>query len=193
MPLVHSVQVDKPLCLGGLFKMETFKDIIGWEGFYQISNLGNVKSLPRFSDNHSGFKKNLKGKILKAQISKTGYYVVDLKHNSKRKTFKLHRLIAIHFIENTFNKGFINHINGIKTDNSIGNLEWVSVAENNKHAVIIGLKNDYGVNNSKSKLKKEDVLFIRNSNLKLSELAAIFNMNQSGISKVRLYKTYKND
>lgn len=171
--------------------METFKDIIGWEGLYQISNLGNVKSLSRIVNNHSGLKKNLKEKFLKKQISKTGYYVVDLKNNNFRKTFKVHRLIAIHFINNPLNKGFVNHIDGNKLNNDICNLEWCTISENNKHAELIGLKKDSGVYNSRAKLNINDILFIRNSTLKIKELSEIFNINKSGISKVRLYKTYK--
>ena len=60
--------------------MELWKNIQDYENCYQISNLGNVKSLSRFVDNHSGFKKNLKEKILKSHISKTGYFVIDLKN-----------------------------------------------------------------------------------------------------------------
>jgi hypothetical protein len=171
--------------------MEIFKDIIGYEGIYQISNLGNIKSLERLVNNHSNFKKRLKEKILKKNISKTGYYVVDLKNNCNRKTLKVHRLIAIHFIENKLNKCFINHINGIKTDNRIENLEWCTIKENNFHAQKTGLKNDIGANNSRAKLLTQDVIFIRQSKLKLKELSLMFNMNESGISKVRLYKTYK--
>ena len=170
--------------------MEIWKKINGFEN-YEISNLGRVKSLPRLVKNHYGFLKNLKEKILKNHISKTGYYVVDLKCNYKRKTFKIHRLIAIHFIDNKENKGFVNHINGIKIDNNINNLEWCTIKENNYHAQVTGLKNDSGVNNSKSKININDVNFIRNSTLKLKELALMFNMNQSTISKIRLHKTYK--
>lgn len=172
--------------------MEIYKDIKGYEGFYQISNLGNVKSLSRIVNNHSGFKKTLKEKILKNHISNTGYYVIDLKKNCERKTFKVHRLIAFAFIDKVIGKEYVNHINGIKTDNSIENLEWVTIKENNKHAYLTGLKNDSGINNTRSKLKIEDVFFIRNSNLKLKELSNIYNLNESTISKIILRKTYKN-
>jgi hypothetical protein len=173
--------------------MEIFKDIKGYEGYYQISNLGNIKSLSRLVDNHSNFKKLLKEKILKASISKTGYYVIDLKKNNQRKTFKIHRLIALHFIKKIQYKNFVNHIDGNKLNNEISNLEWCTIKENNIHAERIGLKNDSGINNSRAKLNINDIIFIRNSNLKLKELSLLFNINQSGISKVKKFKTYKND
>jgi len=171
---------------------EIFKDIIGYEGSYQISNLGKVKSLSRLVDNHSGFKKKLKEKFLKTHISKTGYFIVDLKLNSNRVTFKVHRLIAIHFIPKINGKDYVNHINGVKTDNSIINLEWCTISENNKHAIEIGLKNDKGYNNSRSKLTKENLLEIRNSNLKIKDLAVKYNVNYSTILRVKKNKTYIN-
>lgn len=95
---------------------ETFKDIIGYEGLYQISNYGNVRNA----------KTN---KILKSGLSSTGYYTVSLKGLSH----SIHRLLAIHFIPNPNNKGDVNHINGIKTDNNLKNLEWVTRSENTLH------------------------------------------------------------
>ena len=117
-----------------LFYMEVWKNIKDYENCYQISNLGNVKSLSRFVDNHSGFKKSLKEKLLKNHISKTGYFVIDLKKENQRKTFKVHRLIALAFIDNKNNLPFINHIDGNKLNNNISNLEWVSNRENCCHA-----------------------------------------------------------
>lgn len=174
--------------------MEIWKNIEGYEGYYQISNLGNIKSLSRFRKNGKKEKEGYIKKeiILKTHISKTGYYVVDLKRNGIRKTFKIHRLIALHFIDNPFNKNYINHKNGIKTDNSIENLEWCTIKENNKHAEETGLKNDSGCNSSNSKLTREDVYYIRNSNEKIKYLALRFKMNESTIYKLKRRQTYKN-
>jgi hypothetical protein len=171
--------------------MEIWKDIKGYEGIYMISSLGRVKSLEKKSKNHSGFFKTLKEKTLKTHISKTGYYVVDLKLNCYRKTFKIHRLLAIHFLEKPDGKDFVNHKNGIKIDNNLSNLEWCTIKENNLHAVKTGLRNDLGVNNKNSKLSVEDVFYIRNSNLKVSDLAIKFDMNQSTIYKLKRGVTYK--
>lgn len=173
--------------------MEVWKKIKGFEGYYEISNLGNVKSIDRVVKNGLNSERKIKERILKNNISKTGYFVVGLKNNNNRKTLKTHRLIAIHFIDNPDRKGFVNHKNGIKTDNSIFNLEWVTIKENNIHAELNGLKNDSGVNNSRSTISKEDVIFIRKSNLKLKELSKLFNICESGISKIKLFKTYKKD
>jgi hypothetical protein len=172
--------------------MEIFKDIEGYEGYYQISNLGKVKSLQRIVDNHSGFKKVLKEKFLNPNISKTGYYVVSFKKNNIKKTFKLHRLIANSFIAHVKDKKFVNHINGIKTDNRIENLEWCTILENNTHARKIGLINDMGYNHVSSKLTKEQVIFIINSSLKYKELGFMFNVNFTTIYKVKNRLTYKN-
>jgi len=172
--------------------MEVWKDIKDYEGYYQISNLGRVKSLNRLVNNHSGFKKNIKEKILKNSISKTGYYVVDLKINCIRKTFKVHRLIAIHFIPKIIGKDYVNHINGIKIDNSIINLEWCTISENNKHAEKMGLKNDKGYNHVKSKLTEVTLLEVINSNDKIKDIAFKYNVSYSTIYKAKKNITYQN-
>lgn len=112
---------------------EIWKDIKKYEGYYQISNLGNVKRLPRYVNNRHGNKSVLKEIILKTKINKYGYCTINLSANSN-KTFYIHRLIALSFIPNTENKPYINHKNGIKTDNRICNLEWVTSSENHLHA-----------------------------------------------------------
>ena len=171
--------------------MEVWKKVEGFKG-YEISNLGRVKSLQRYVDNHSGFKKLLKEKYLKNHISKTGYCIVDLKENNKRKTFKVHRLIAIHFIEKIEGKEFVNHIDGNKLNNEISNLEWCCIAENNKHARETGLVDQNGYKSNKASFTKEQALFIKESNKSIKELSIYFNVSFSTIYRIKKQITYKN-
>ncbi len=94
--------------------------------------------------NTTGFILSLKirtTKFLKTRIDRAGYITVRLTQDGNTTTYFLHRLIAETFIPNTENKPFVNHINGIKTDNRIENLEWVTHSENVQHAFDIGLNN----------------------------------------------------
>lgn len=129
--------------------IEEYKNIEGYEGLYQISNMGNVKSL-----------KYGKERILKQTINSRGYYCVNLYLNGKMKTHKVHRLIALAFLPNPDNLPQINHINGIKTDNRIENLEWVTAKENVRHAFDAGLQY-FGEKHGSSKLTNAEVLAIR--------------------------------
>ena len=104
---------------------EEWRDIKGYEGLYQISNLGRIKSL---KDNHGKYRE----KILKPGNS-NGYFYVDLCKNSKGKLFKIHRLVAIHFIENPNNYPEVNHKDENSTNNCVDNLEWCTREYNNSY------------------------------------------------------------
>ena len=106
---------------------EEFRDIEGYEGKYQISNLGRIKSLPK-ERGHKDIK------ILIQKVKKTGYHSIGLCKDGKVKYFHVHRLVGKTFIPNPENKPDINHVNCIKSDNRLENLEWVTSYENNKHA-----------------------------------------------------------
>ena len=117
---------------------EIWKDIRGYEGLYQISNLGRIKSLPKWRVKY-GYGEI----ILKQSIGKKGYKVISLNKNKKRKQYKVHRLIAEAFIPNPENKPQINHIDGNKLNNDINNLEWCTQNENIQHAYNTGLYKNY--------------------------------------------------
>lgn len=142
--------------------MKTWKDIEGFEGYYQISNCGNVRSLDRFD----GIR-NLKGKCLKQSLKQNGYLQVGLRKNGKRKWFSIHRLVAIHFIDNPEKKPQVNHIDCNKQNNNVNNLEWVTAKTNYKHAEHNGLMNPakgenhphYGLYGERSKSAKKVVRY----------------------------------
>lgn len=143
---------------------EIWKDVVGFENCYQVSNLGNVKSLDRKVNHPSGGLARRVGIELNKITDKDGYFNVNLKRNQKANTSRIHRLVAIAFIPNPENKPQVNHINGIKNDNRVENLEWATLSENRQHAYDTGLQHSYtrqGENNNFTKLTKEQVIEIR--------------------------------
>lgn len=120
--------------------MEEWKDIKGYEGLYQVSNYGRVKSLKFWSNIHKKFYD--REKILKQCLDKKGYCIVGLHKDQKNTLKKVHRLVAEAFIPNPENKSEVNHKWGIKTDNRVSELEWSTTSENSLHAYETGLKNN---------------------------------------------------
>jgi hypothetical protein len=113
---------------------ELWYDLIGYEGYYQISNYGRVKALSRIAHKEGTKGRLLPEFIIKQVLGKRGYYVVGLRSTDKtNKTKTVHRLIAIQFIPNPDNKPHVNHIDGNPLNNAIDNLEWTDNRENASH------------------------------------------------------------
>ena len=151
---------------------EEWKDIKNYEGLYQVSNLGNVKSLERNKSNGKGLVK-IDEKILTQNITNWGYCKVALYKNGARKYYKVHRLVAEAFIPNPNNKEQINHIDGNKLNNNVNNLEWNTRIENMNHARINGLCG----NNTDS-----NYILLKDNDGK-TKLANIININSGKILK----------
>lgn len=116
---------------------EIWKDIKDYEGLYQVSNLGRVKSVKKEIKYCNGKIVIYPEKILKGFISTSGYFAVDLYKNNTRKRFYVHRLVAEEFIENPLNKPEINHIDEDKLNNRVENLEWCTSSENKLSGTVI--------------------------------------------------------
>ena len=112
---------------------EVWRDIEGYEGYYQVSNIGKVRSLDRVVVHEEGTKRNLKGDILKTHI-KYGYVYVTLSKNNKLKSYRVHRLVAKAFIPNPNNYPSVNHKDENRKNNNVTNLEWCTVKYNNEYS-----------------------------------------------------------
>lgn len=120
-------------------KKEIWKDIPGYEGFYQVSDMGKIKGISRTVRRKSVAKNQgefftIKEKYKNILRDTYGYEIVGFCKNSKLKTIKVHRIIATAFIPNPENKPQVNHINGFRNDNRIENLEWCTSKENIIHS-----------------------------------------------------------
>ena len=178
--------------------LEVWKSICDFEGFYEISNLGNVRSVERLVHKSNGRHAIFKSNPLKPTMG-AGYFRVVLSMEGFKRTLSIHRLIAIAFIPNPKKLSCINHKNGIKTDNSLGNLEWCSYSENTKHAfktglLTSGLKGKTGESHPTSKLKSKEVVIIKdliNAGQTLISIAKRFNISDKAISDIKIGRTWR--
>lgn len=169
--------------------MEIWKDIKNYEGRYQVSNLGRVKRLP----NGRGYNSK---EIIKStnRLSADGYVIITLPNGER----PLHRLVAETFILNPENKETVNHIDGVKTNNHLTNLEWATRTEQLNHSYKLGLRKSLkGENNPASKLTNKQVKWLRDNYSKetksktLYKLAKEFNVSDTTIYNVLNNITYK--
>jgi len=111
---------------------EIWKDVEGYEGIYQVSDMGRVKSLNKTTIRR-GYSYNLKEKIMKPQLSGIGYYQVSLWKDKKFKLYKVHRLVASNFLIKPDGLDYVNHKDEVKTNNTLNNLEWCTHKYNDNY------------------------------------------------------------
>ena len=153
---------------------EIWKDILGYEGYYQISNKGRIKSLDRYVEPKGKFIK-VKGKILNLNKNNSGYFYLNLCTNNLRKKFLIHRLVAIAFLPNPNKLKCVNHKDENKSNNNVENLEWCDHKYNNNYG---SFKSRISQKNSKSVVCLELDKKFKNQ----KEAANYFDLKQSAIS-----------
>lgn len=162
---------------------ESWKKVVGYEDFYEVSSLGNVRSLDRVTNNGTQIRK---GQVLKQKQRENGYKAVHLSVNGKTKWINVHRIVAKAFLPNPKGLMEVNHKNEIKSDNRVENLEWCDRAYNNNYGTINirrSLSRTNSSNNSIS-VSQYDIYgnFIRNY-ISLNEAERITGIDSSQISK----------
>lgn len=121
--------------------MEVWKDVVGYEGYYEVSSYGRVRSVGKYVNvairyNNVRYRK---GRVLKLNLKRNGYLTVDLSKDNKTKTISVHRIVAMAFLPMIEGKNVVNHINLNKLDNRVENLEWTTHKENSQHAASHGV------------------------------------------------------
>lgn len=154
--------------------IEIWKDIEDYPN-YQISNFGRVKSKERYVNTIGGAKRKIKDKIIKPTLDSRGYYVVSLYNEKGKSNPKLiHRLVCETFLENKNNYPVINHINGIKIDNRLENLEFCTQSHNIKEAYRLGLEKPNKTNLGKFGIKNKKARKIKQIDINTNEIINVF-------------------
>lgn len=175
---------------------KSLKGIVEYGDYYEVSNLGRVRSIDRRVANNSNSGRLIKGQILKQQTDKDGYLRVTLRFHGKYKGQMVHRLVALAFIDNTENKPTVNHKDGNKKNNNVKNLEWSTHKEQINHADDNGLRvMPKGEESYNATLTDNEVVELFNlyktGNYSQSELADRFNTTKSAIQGIIHGKSWK--
>lgn len=161
---------------------EFWKDVPNYDGSYQASTLGNIKRLHKRSDVKTH---------LKPYGNNKGYFVVKLYTNANGKTYSIHRLIALTFLENNENKSQVNHIDGNKANNALNNLEWCTSSENIQHAIGTGLMKNKGGDQPKLNMEIAKEIRVKySSEPNMSKLAREYKVARTSIYKIVNYLSY---
>lgn len=173
---------------------KSLNNIVECGEFYEISNLGNLRSVDRKTIGKNGVIKHFKGKDKATKKNNRGYIMANIYLDGEEKTVLIHRLVALAFIENPHNFPEVKHLDGNKNNNCVNNLEWVSSKENQNHARVNGLSNQHGQNSVNSKLKDYEAIQIREmwdtGKYKKVELSKLFNVSTSVIDRIIRRKAY---
>jgi hypothetical protein len=172
---------------------ENWKPVVGWEDFYEVSDMGRVRSLDRVAVN----SRNRHGRILSPKPRKSGYVYVHFRNPNESQHIPVHRLVAKAFIPNPLNLPQVNHKTpgkAARSDNRASKLEWVTSARNVQHGFEHGRIGPKGSKNGQSILNTKQIIEIRQQYAEGTSqptLAAVFNVSNRTISKIVLGQRWK--
>jgi len=169
-----------------------WKAIPNYEGLYEVSDTGRVRSLDRVRISTSPIEKAWIKGAEKALSERVGYYYVQLYKDGFCKNYRVHRLVAIAFIQNPHKKAEVNHKDGDKLNNHLSNLEWMTRSENDLHAYRTGLRlpcDVHGIKNPNAKLNEKQVKVIKHlkniqPRMTQTEIGNIFNVTYTNIGDI---------
>lgn len=160
---------------------EEWRPVVGYEGYYSVSSLGNVRR-------DKPYKNTVVGKILKpAKVY--GYHSVSLSKDCQSKSCRVHKLVCMAFIGERPEDCQINHLNGIKHDNRVDNLEYCTQSRNMKHAHSLGLLHQRGAKNNNARLTNEDAIRVKimfKNGMKDREVSDATGFNKNTLRGIRL-------
>ena len=173
-----------------------WRDVGGYEGLYQVSAYGNVRSLPReITVVRLGtvVGKRVAGRMLNPAIRDGGYKKVVLSKNGRQKSFQVHRLVALAFIPNPGKKPQVNHIDGNPSNNRLENLEWATGGENliHSYAVLGRVTPTKGKPARNRKLTLPDVIAIYQADGRQEDIAKRYGVSRTIVSRIKRKKCYK--
>ena len=170
---------------------EVWKDVVGYEGLYQVSNLGRVKSLDKVistRNGYSSFEKSIKGRVLK-QVLVMGYLKVHLVNIGKGKSIPVHRFVAMAFIANKNNYPQVNHKDEDKTNNIVDNLEWCTALYNNNY----GTRNERISKNQNNDRKNKPILQFTSDGKFVKEWVSITEASKYGFKRRSIQRCLKGE
>ena len=165
-----------------IINIEKWIPVTGFEGVYDVSNQGYVRTRDKIIKCRSGGERKVSGKVLSNYTQGKGYLAVGLSKNNIYKTVSVHRLVAKHFIPNPLNLPQVNHKDGNKKNNHYKNLEWSNCKDNISHALKTGLS---------GKLSKDVVIEIFNHKGINKEMSDKHNIDKSTVSLIKTGKLWK--
>jgi hypothetical protein len=183
----HQRKISHDILLG----MENWKAVVGYEGLYEVSDMGNIRRIGRWTD---GRANKVKG-IRKPHKKANGYFRINLYRDKTLKDFAIHRLVLAAFV-GPLEFGYeVNHKNGIKNDNRLENLEYLTHSGNKLHSYrVLGAQHFKGSEAPNAKLDEADVLAIRalrKRGWKIARIAMEFGINKSAICKICRFQAWK--